>query len=194
MTSQIVRRADAARNIDRIIESAIHVFALDPSAGMNEVAADAGVGRATLYRHFPSRDDLIAAIKAQARQEAVSAVENCPLDDGSAIESIESIIRAVIELGDRYRFINGWRAEGDEYPEPRERISAALQAAVERGQRRGEITRSVSPEWGALAIRSLMLAAIEELSDGSMTDREAERLVTRIVTQGLSPARREKAR
>ena len=190
MASQIVRRADAARNIDRILESAIHVFAMDPAAGMNDVAAHAGVGRATLYRHFPSRDDLMAAIKAQARHEAIAAVESCPLDEGSAIECIERIVRAVIELGDRYRFISGWRAEGDEHPEPRERISAALQAAAERGQRRGEITRSVPAEWAALAIRSLMLAAIEELSTGRVSEREAERIVNRIVTQGLCPTRR----
>jgi AcrR family transcriptional regulator len=194
VSSQIVRRADAARNIDRIIESAIHVFALNPGAGMNDVALHADVGRATLYRHFPSRDDLMAAIKAQARQEAISAVETCPLDDGPAIECIESIVRAVIELGDRYRFISNWRAEGDEYPEPRERISAALEAAVERGQRRGEITRSVPPHWAALAIRSLMLAALDELSAGTMNERDAERLVTRIVSQGLAPTRRNGTR
>jgi AcrR family transcriptional regulator len=190
MASQIVRRADAARNIDRIIETAIHVFALDPSAGMNEVAARADVGRATLYRHFPSRDDLMAAIKAQARHEAITAVESCPLDDGSAVDCIESIVRSVLQLGDRYRFISNWRAEGDEHPEPRERISAALAAAIERGQRRGEITRSVPPDWAALAIRSLMLAAIEEMSAGGMSERDAERLVNRVVIQGLSPTRR----
>lgn len=194
MASQIVRRADAARNIDKIIESAIHVFALNPNAGMNEVALHAGVGRATLYRHFPCRDDLMAAIRAQARQEAIAAVDTRPLDEGSAIERIENIVRAVIELGDRYRFISNWRAEGDEHPEPRERISAALEAAVERGQRRGEITRSVPPEWAALAIRSLILAALGELSAGSMSERDAQRLVTRIVNQGLSPARRDGAR
>jgi AcrR family transcriptional regulator len=194
MASQIVRRADAARNVDRIIESAIHVFALDPAAGMSEVALHAGVGRATLYRHFPCRDDLIDAIRAQARQEAVAAVESSPLDDGPALQAIERIVSAVIELGDRYRFITRWHAEPGEDNEPRERISAALRAAVERGQRRGEITRGVPPEWAVVVIRSLMLAAIEQLSAGEMTDRDAERLVKRIVVQGLSPARRDKAR
>jgi AcrR family transcriptional regulator len=194
MASQIVRRADAARNIDRILESAIHVFALDPGAGMSEVAEHAGVGRATLYRHFPCRDDLMAAIKAQARQEAVAAVESCPLEEGSSLESIERIVSAVIVLGDRYRFISGWRSEGEEDREPTERISAALRTAVERGQRRGEITRSVPAEWAVMVIRSLMLAALEQLADGTMGDRDAERLVKRIVAQGLSPARREKGR
>jgi AcrR family transcriptional regulator len=194
MASQIVRRADAARNIDRIIESAIHVFALDHAAGMNEVAEHANVGRATLYRHFPCRDDLIAAIKGQARQEAVIAVESCPIDEGPALESIEQIVRAVIELGDRYRFISGWRVTPEEDQEPRERISAALRAAVERGQRRGEITRAIPADWAVTAIRSLMLAAIEQLSAGEMTDRDAARLVKRVVVQGISPARRERTR
>ncbi|HEX4759818.1 MAG TPA: helix-turn-helix domain-containing protein [Thermoleophilaceae bacterium] len=194
MASQIVRRADAARNIDRILESAIHVFAIDPNAGMNDVAAHAGVGRATLYRHFPSREDLMAAIKAQAREEAVTAVERCPLDEGSALDAIESIVREVIELGDRYRFITTWREDGEVDQEPRERISAALRTAVERGQRRGEITRGIPPEWAVTVIRSLMLAALEELSDGSMSDRDAERFVKRIVRQGLAPQRREKGR
>jgi TetR/AcrR family transcriptional regulator, mexCD-oprJ operon repressor len=191
MASQIARRADAARNIDRILESAIHVFALDPAAGMSEVAVRAGVGRATLYRHFPSRDDLMAAIRAKAAQEAVTAVDSCTLDAGSSVEGIESIVRAVIELGDRYRFLSNWRS--DEHREPRERISAALAAAVERGQRRGEITRSVPVDWAVLAIRSLMLGALEQLSQGELSNREAERLVTRIVVQGLSPARRNGA-
>jgi TetR/AcrR family transcriptional regulator, mexCD-oprJ operon repressor len=194
VASQIVKRADAARNIDRILESAIHVFAIDPNAGMNEVAGHAGVGRATLYRHFPSREDLMAAIKAQAREEAVIAVERCPLDEGPALDCIESIVREVIELGDRYRFITTWREDGEADQEPRERIAAALRAAVERGQRRGEITRSVPPEWAVTVIRTLMLAALEELADGSISDRDAERLVKRIVRLGLAPQRREKTR
>jgi len=194
MASQIVRRADAARNIDRILESAIHVFALDPGAGMGEVAAHAAVGRATLYRHFPCRDDLMAAIRAQARQEAVAAVESCPLDEGSSLDAIEQIVRAVIELGDRYRFISGWRGTPEEDQEPRERVAAALRTAVERGQRRGEITRGIPADWAVMVIRSLMLGAIEQLSEGRMSDRDAERLVKRIVFQGLSPARRGKAR
>jgi TetR/AcrR family transcriptional regulator, mexCD-oprJ operon repressor len=194
MASQIARRADAARNIDRILESAIHVFALDPAAGIHEVAAHAGLGRATVYRHFPSRDDLMAAIKAQARQEAVAAVESCHLDEGSSLDCIESIVRAVIELGDRYRFISGWRADGREQQEAGERISAALRATVERGQRRGEITRRVPSDWAALAIRSLMLTAVEQLSEGKMSERDADRLVTRVVLQGLAPGRRNGAK
>jgi AcrR family transcriptional regulator len=194
VASQVARRADAARNIERIVETAIHVFALEPTAGMGEVAEEAGVGRATLYRHFPTRDDLLQAIKARALDETVTAVEGCRLDEGSALDCIERIVTTVIELGDRYRFISGWRSDPDEHREARERIAATLREAVERGQRRGEITRSVPADWAVTAIRSVMLAAIEQLGDGGMSEREAARLATRVVLQGLAPARREKSR
>lgn len=180
------RRIDATRNIARIREAAIAVLAEDPGACMNDVAERAGVGRATLYRHFPSRDDLLAALKAQARAEAVAAVEACPLDEGSAVESIERIVRVMIDLGDRYRFLHrDWTATTKDERATRERISATFRAAIERGQRRGELSRAVPAEWGAIALRGLTLAALDELGEGRLSQSDAEKLVSRIVLQGL---------
>jgi TetR/AcrR family transcriptional regulator, mexCD-oprJ operon repressor len=191
MASQLVRRADAARNIDRILESAIHVLALDPGAGMNDVAEEAGVGRATLYRHFPTRDDLLSAIRQRAAQEAAAAVAACPLDEGSSLDCIERIVGALIELGDRYRFLSGRREQPDADHGPREQIAAALRHVVELGRRRGEITRRVPVEWAVISIRGMILAAIEELGEGRVSDREAATLATRVLLDGLAPARRE---
>jgi AcrR family transcriptional regulator len=56
-------RADAQRNLDALLEAAKHVFASSGvDAPVREVAARAGIGVATLYRHFPQRSDLIAAV------------------------------------------------------------------------------------------------------------------------------------
>jgi|ERR671931_2576443 AcrR family transcriptional regulator len=191
MASQIVKRADAARNIERIVETAVCVFGADPAAGMSDVAEQAGVGRATLYRHFPGRDELVVAIRAQARREAVAAVESCALDEASSVDGIERIVSALLELGERYRFISGWRADAEQDPEAGERISAALQATVERGQRRGELTRAVPADWAVTSIRSLILAAIDELAAGRISEGEAAHMVTRVALQGLGPIRRE---
>jgi AcrR family transcriptional regulator len=195
IASQASKRIDATRNIARIVDAATAVLGEDPGAGMNEVAERAGVGRATLYRHFPSRNELFAAIKAQARNEAVVAVEACPLDEGSAVECIERIVGVIIELGDRYRFLHrDWAPRRGEDTDTRERIAGALRTAIERGQRRGELSKAVPAEWGALALRALMLAAIEELGEGRLTQAEAEQLVSKIVLHGLSPVPRDKRR
>jgi AcrR family transcriptional regulator len=62
-TSDRHQRADAARNHARLLAAAAAVFAergLD--AGVGEIAARAGVGRGTLFRNFPTKQDLIAAV------------------------------------------------------------------------------------------------------------------------------------
>ncbi|GAA0947928.1 helix-turn-helix domain-containing protein [Nonomuraea longicatena] len=56
-------RADARRNRDLLVAAAIAVVAEEgPDASLNEIARRAGVGPGTLYRHFPTRDVLLAAV------------------------------------------------------------------------------------------------------------------------------------
>ena len=56
-------RADAQRNKDALLEAALAVFATSGvDAPVREIAAKAGVGVGTMYRHFPQRSDLIAAV------------------------------------------------------------------------------------------------------------------------------------
>lgn len=57
------RRADAFANVSRIVAAARDVFSREgPTATLTQVAAQAGVGNATLYRHFPNRQALAAAV------------------------------------------------------------------------------------------------------------------------------------
>lgn len=56
-------RADAQRNMDALLEEAKAVFAASGvDAPVREIAARAGVGTGTFYRHFPRRSDLVAAV------------------------------------------------------------------------------------------------------------------------------------
>jgi AcrR family transcriptional regulator len=77
-------RADAQRNIDALLESAKAVFATSGvDAPVREIAEKAGVGIGTVYRHFPQRADLIAAVfryEMDACAEAASllAAEHSP--------------------------------------------------------------------------------------------------------------------
>ena len=57
------QRADACRNRERVLEVASAAFAKDgPQASLEKIAKTAGVGIGTLYRHFPTRDDLVEAV------------------------------------------------------------------------------------------------------------------------------------
>jgi AcrR family transcriptional regulator len=96
-------RADAARNRARILDAARDVFAehgLD--ASMNEVARRAGVGVATLFRRFATREDLIAATFADRMSEYAAAIETA-LENPDPWDGFSEYMRHVcaMQAGDR---------------------------------------------------------------------------------------------
>lgn len=62
MNERRAQRADAADNRARIIEAASVLVATSEDIRLNAVAKKAGVGQGTLYRHFPTREDLLAEV------------------------------------------------------------------------------------------------------------------------------------
>jgi len=70
-------RADAQRNIDALLQAALEVFAFSGvDAPVREIAEKAGVGIGTVYRHFPQRADLVAAV---FRREIDACADAAPL-------------------------------------------------------------------------------------------------------------------
>jgi len=70
-------RADAQRNIDALLQAALAVFATSGvDAPVREIAAKAGVGIGTVYRHFPQRADLVAAV---FRREIDACADAAPI-------------------------------------------------------------------------------------------------------------------
>jgi serine phosphatase RsbU (regulator of sigma subunit) len=64
------RRSDAEENAARIVHAASELLRAEPDASIEEVAAAAGVSRATVYRHFATRSALVAAAREESRNTA----------------------------------------------------------------------------------------------------------------------------
>ena len=68
------RRADAERSIAAITNAALEALASDPDASMAEIARRAGVVRATIYMHFPTRESLLDAVMEKATAQVAEAI------------------------------------------------------------------------------------------------------------------------
>ncbi len=101
------QRKAAARNRTAILEAAHDLFAVNPVAPMSEVAKRAGVGAGTLYRHFPTRDDLILAAYQHDLDRLTDVVDDVLARHDSAraafvdwFETLAAYIRIKHGLGD----------------------------------------------------------------------------------------------
>lgn len=91
-------RADAARNREAIVQAARAVFAEQGlEAPLDEIAKRANTGNATLYRRFPTRSDLVAAVFAERMAAHVGAVESA-LADADPWNGFASYVEAVTAM------------------------------------------------------------------------------------------------
>src|SRR5438445_5791973 len=89
-----VQRADARRNSKRVLEAARRCMARKGTdAQIDEIARLAGVGVGTVYRHFPTKDDLIEAL-AMARFERLAELGREALEGEDAWLAFEAFMRA----------------------------------------------------------------------------------------------------
>ncbi|OIV38327.1 hypothetical protein BIV57_06620 [Mangrovactinospora gilvigrisea] len=89
-------RKDALRNYQRLLETAEHAFtAHGTHAPLEQIARDAGVGIGTLYRHFPNRDALLAALLQERWIDQAALAEKLHEEDGDPVEALRTWLTAV---------------------------------------------------------------------------------------------------
>jgi AcrR family transcriptional regulator len=93
-------RSDARANRDAVVAAArTLVSAVGADVPLSTVAEEAGVGIATLYRHFPTRDDLLAAVALDARDRVLAVVdEHLPRVSADPAAGWPNFVRALAEL------------------------------------------------------------------------------------------------
>src|SRR5918996_2074507 len=91
------RRAEAARNDERILESARAVFIADPGAPISAVAEHAGVGVGALYRRYESKEDLLRTICADGLARFIAAAEAALEDRGDPWEAFAGFMRRCVD-------------------------------------------------------------------------------------------------
>lgn len=115
-------RSDARRNRERLVAAAEEVFGVHgPHVALQKVAHAAGVGRGTLYRHFPHRAALILAVFERRVAELEAAIEVAPRDPHIAAR----LLRATLDQQQRTPGMTRWVLDSREHVH-------ALELLVER--------------------------------------------------------------
>jgi AcrR family transcriptional regulator len=136
------QRADARRNRERVIRAAAAVFAdKGMEAGIPEIAQRAGVGKATVYRSFPSKEHLVAAV-ATERLDWITTLATQALTDDDPAAAFERVILAIAERQASDCAVAGSLAADIHVPEldaARATTHAALDALLDRARAAGAL-------------------------------------------------------
>lgn len=157
-----------------ITETSIQTLLLSPTAGMSEIAAASGVGRATLYRHFASREVLIEKLILICVEELETASE--PIKQLTGRAAIEAYIEVKMPLADRFHFLTTlWS-----HVEDREAIQqidkqliSEMGTLVDQAKEAGEIKPDLPTKWIVSFYDSILMAAWWLIASGDLTIDDA---------------------
>jgi AcrR family transcriptional regulator len=142
------RRRDAARNREALVRAATAaVHREGPHVPLATIAADAGVGIGTLYRHFPAREDLLNSLTHRSFEQVLSNVQTAETEGTTASDALRRFIEAAIaQRNDLVLPLRG----GPPVTAPdtlavRAQVHAVVQRIIERGRTDGTIIQDVTP-------------------------------------------------
>lgn len=144
-------RADAQRNRDRLLEAAKAGFTeVGPDVGLEEIARRAGVGIGTLYRHFPTREALIAAAYQHQMEQLADAADRLSQTLPPA-DALQAWLRLSVDYVGSKKVIAaalgpGASATPDLAASAGTRVTEALSTLVARAAARGDIRPDTDPK------------------------------------------------
>ncbi|WP_444939182.1 TetR/AcrR family transcriptional regulator [Microbulbifer sp. JMSA002] len=180
----------ATRSRTSLIEAGKELLVNNPKASLKEVAAIAGVGRATLYRHFETREELILVIARECFMLTSQALEPIHTDPQlSAREKIHQGVVALMPLADSYHFLLSlWNiAENDPevlayYGQQMEDLSALIRQA----QGDGDIRKDLPVEWITSMIDAQIYSAWWLISQRKISTKQAAEFAVTSLFEGIN--------
>lgn len=175
-------RADARRNRAAVLDAALRLFRTDPAATVAQVAQAAGVGRVTLYGHFPTREALVGAALTEAVDRAERAMDAAGpgTADGAGAELERLLAAAWPALADGHGAVSAACRElsAEDVAARHEPVVRPLREVLDRGVAAGELRGDLGTGWLVAAVSALVHAAAEQVATGAADHDAATRSLT----------------
>lgn len=151
-----------------ILDAAARVLGRRPDAALAEISDEAGVGRATLYRHFPTREALLRGVAETGIAELAKAFETADLDELPVDRAITRIVAVFLRNGAKYAAVI---SQADQYCDPAdvERTARPIREVIARGVREQVLRDDLREDilfamFSAIVERALWLAIGESMT------------------------------
>lgn len=170
----------------QILEAAASRTAVRGAAvSMAEIAAAAGIGRATLYRYFPTREALVTGLLLDALDELAAAIEAAELDTVDVREGVARLGRAFLGTATRYASLMHFGIDKENKPDDlEEKLTRPVRDLLRRGVDSGELRDDVPLEFHVELLTGLFEKALGLVLADRLPAERASALVSSMFFDG----------
>ena len=151
-------------------------------ASMHDVATEAGIARATVYRYFPSRQALLDALAELAVNDAGARLSSARIDQVPAEEGITRAVRALVDVGDYFVVLAREQVKPDTEQFDR-RLAAPLKRLMEQARQSGAIRDDVPTSWLTESLIGLVVTVL--LARPTMGQEDTIAAITSLFLDGI---------
>ncbi|MEU5437082.1 helix-turn-helix domain-containing protein [Streptomyces sp. NPDC020719] len=171
---------------EQVLRTAAALLSRKSTATMDEVARAAGIGRATLHRHFAGRDALVRALENRGIEQFEAALDAARLDEGPAADGLRRLVAEVEPGAGLLAFLvtENQLFEGDTMNEGWARLDARVSALFRRGQEQGEFRIDLTPAWLTEALYGLIGTGAWAVQDGRVAAKDFQYMIVELLLGG----------
>ena len=188
--ARTTRRADAEQNMARILDAAATCLSRSRTASMGEIAQAAGVGRVTVYGHFPSREALIEATLTRLLEQGEAVLTGLDLTGNP-----RQTLRTLIESSWRLIADAGAVLEAAQAVLPPARIrelhakpAQRAEELIRRGQSEGAFRTDLPASWLVSVLHHVLKGAAADIGTGHLDPADAPRFIVATVLAAYANA------
>ncbi|MGH8829184.1 MAG: TetR/AcrR family transcriptional regulator [Jiangellaceae bacterium] len=184
------RRADAERNVEKILDGALACIQSDGDLTMAAIARAAGFSRVTLYAHFPTREALLESVIRRAIATTSMHAHDAAIDQGPAPAALRRLLESSWEVLSSYRNLYALASSvmtPSQLRDHHEPLVGPLERLLIRGQVEGGFRADLPSDWLVATIFTLLHLAAEQVATGRLDQRNARRLAITTIMAALAP-------
>ncbi|MBX7468153.1 TetR/AcrR family transcriptional regulator [Streptomyces sp. MAG02] len=171
---------------DQVLRTAAALLTRKATATMDEMARAAGIGRATLHRHFAGREALVRALEELGIRELEAALDTARLDEDGAPDALRRLVTEVEPVAGLLAFLvtENQLFETEQMNEGWARIDARVSALFRRGQEQGEFRIDLTPAWLTEALYGLIGSGAWAVQDGRVAAKDFQYMIVELLLGG----------
>lgn len=177
------RRADARQNVEKIVRAAVVCLGRSPDASVSEIAKEAGLGRVTVYGHFPSREALVEAAMIRVLSDGEAVLDDIDLD-----RDPRAALRALIESSWLLTAQASAVLEAAQATLPPGRVhelharpERRVEDLIRRGQFEGPFRTDLPAGWLTSVLHHVMKGAAIDVANGRLDSASAPHLIVETI-------------